>query len=228
MSVVHAAGFHVRHALGRALATTNRPLAEATFRVLAARVVVDARGRVTSAEVTVRVEAPRPLRGDDEEIGLVNPDGLHPLMARIPGAPRRLLDIWPVSWDRWARVTGRAAPPGTDPMCPVVGPDFAEAAAYARAVGKALPEAEDLRGAWGRARHPWGDAPDPALGRAEAPRFGEWPEVGMHPPTRAGFHDVGAWLHQWTADGGLYGGLVGLAPGGPDAAPRGLRCVQEV
>lgn len=228
MSVVHAAGFHVRHALARALATSNQPLTEATFRVLFARAHADARGRVSSAEVTVRIERPRPVRGDDDELGLVNPDGAHPLMARVPGAASRLLDIWPVTWDRWARHAGGRAPGGVDPACPVTGIDHAQAAGYARAVGKALPEPEDLRAAWGRARYPWGEAPDPARGRAEPPRFGEIPEVGMLPPTAEGFYDLGAWLFQWTAEGGLYGGRPGLAAEGPDAEPRGFRCVAEV
>lgn len=228
MSVVHAAGFHVRHAVSRALATSNRSPLEATFRVLSARAHLDPKGRVASAEVTVRIEAPRDLRGDADEIGLVNPDGVHPLMAVVPGHPARLMDVFPVTWDRWARHSGEIVPSGTDPWCPRVGVTFEQAAHYARAVNKRLPEPEDLRAAWGRARYPWGDAPDATLGRATAPRFGEVPEVGMFPPTRQGFFDLGAWLHHWTAEGTLLGGLPGLVSGPADDTPCGFRCVQEV
>lgn len=229
MSVVHAAGFHVRHAVSRALATENRSPMEATFRVLSARAHLDARGRVASAEVTVRIQAPRARGGgDDDEEGLVNPDGEHPLMARIPGHPTGFLDVFPVTWGRWARHAGATVPSGVDPWCPRVGVTWSEAEGYARAVGKALPDAEDLRAAWGRRRYPWGDTPDATRGRPEAPRFGEVPEVGLLPPTPAGFFDLGAWLHHWTADGGLLGGLPGLAAAPDGATPSGFRCVQEV
>ncbi len=228
MSVIHAAGIHVRHAVTRALATSNRSLMEATWRVLSARVSIDGRGRVVSSEVTLRIEPHHDLDGNPHEIGLVNPDGQHPLMARVPGHPGRLMDVFPVTWDRWARYRGEAVPPGIDPWLPRTGVTFEEAAGYARAVGKRLPDDEDLRSAWGRARHPWGDQPEPLKGRASAPRFGEIPEVGMFPPTPAGFFELGCWLHQWTREGGLLGGLPGLL-GAPDGAePCGFRCVQEV
>jgi len=228
MSVVHAAGFHVRHAVSRALATSNLSPMEATYRVLSARAHLDGRGRVASAEVTVRIERPRPVRGDDEEIGLVNPDGQHPLMARVPGRPDRLMDVLPVTRDRWARHAGGAVPPGADPWHPHVGVGFDAAQAYARAVGKVLPDPDDLRAAWGSARYPWGEAPDATRGRTEPPRYGDLVEVGTLPPTRAGFHDIGAWLHAWAADGALLGGLPGLASAAHDAEPCGFRCVQEV
>lgn len=229
MSVIHAAGFHVRHAITRALATSNRSLMESTWRLLSARATLDARGRVVSAEVTVRIEKPRAdLEPRDDLVGLVNPDGLHPLMAPVPGHPERLMDVFPVTWDRWARHRGEAAPPDIDPWAPRTAISHADALGYARAVGKRLPEAEDLRAAWGRARYPWGDAPDPLVGRPCAPRFGEIPEVGMFPPTPAGFFELGCWLHQWTGEAGLLGGLPGLLPGEDGAEPCGFRCVQEV
>jgi hypothetical protein len=229
MSVIHAAGIHVRHAITRALATTNRSPMEATWRLLSARVAVDTRGRVVSSEVTLRIEAPHAdLLGGDDEIGLVNPDGQHPLMARVPGHPGRLLDVFPVTWGRWARHRAEAVPPGLDPWLPRTAISFEEAAGYARAVGKRLPDAEDYRGAWGRARYPWGDRPDPLAGRASAPRFGEIPEVGMFPPTPAGFFELGCWLHQWTSEGGLLGGTPGLVSATAGEEPCGFRCVQEV
>jgi hypothetical protein len=231
MSVIHAAGIHVRHAITRALATSNRSPMEATWRVLSARVQLDARGRIAQGDVTLRIEPAHPdLDGSDDEIGLVNPDGQHPLMARVPGRPGRLMDIFPVTWDRWSRAHLPPAhpPSGVDPWCPRTAVTLADAAAYARAVGKHLPEPEDVRAAWGWALHPWGDRPDPLAGRPAPPRFGEIPEVGMHPPTAAGFFDLGCWLHQWTAEGTLLGGLPGLVIATPDAEPCGFRCVQEV
>jgi hypothetical protein len=227
MSVVHAAGIHVRHALTRALATSNRSPMESTWRMLSARVQVDARGRVVQGEVSLRIERARELHGGDDEIGLVNPDGLHPLMARVPGHPGRLMDIFPVTTERWARVMGAAAPVGIDPWCPRTGITAEDAQAYARAVGKRLPDAEDVRAAWGRALHPWGDRADPTFGRPAPPRYGEIPEVGMHPPTAAGFFDLGCWLFQWTADGVALGGMPGLIGGAADAEPRGFRCVAD-
>jgi hypothetical protein len=227
MSVVHAAGFHVRDALARALATTNQSPGEATFRVLSARAHLDARGRVASAEVTVRVERPRDAGGDPPP-GLINPDGLHPLMAGVPGRPGRLMDVFPVTVDRWARHGPGGAPQAVDPWCPQIGVTLAAAATWASAAGKSLPDAEDLRAAWGRARYPWGDRPDDTRGHAAPHRFGVLAEVGWYPPSDAGFFDLGAWLHQWTADGDLLGGAPGLASAPPGSEPCGFRCVQEV
>lgn len=230
MSPITAVGIHVRHAIARALATVNRTPAEATWRLLYARVARDTRGRVTQGEVTLRVEPPRDLAAWNEGlIGLVNPDGLHPLMAAVPERKGLLMDVFPVTWDRWLRHhPDRTVPPDLDPWCPRTGLSHADALAYARSVGKRLPDADEFRAAWGRDRFPWGAAPDPAQGRDAAPRFGELPEVGMHPPGRAGFFDLGAWLHHWTAEGLVLGGLPGLVAAEPGAEPLGFRCVQDV
>jgi hypothetical protein len=66
------------------------------------------------------------------------------------------------------------------------------------------------------------------LGLDAPPRFGGLPEVGVFPPNRAGFFDLGAWLWVWTAEGTTLGGLPGLVAGGGDAEPRGFRCVQDL
>ncbi|MFZ5476210.1 MAG: SUMF1/EgtB/PvdO family nonheme iron enzyme [Myxococcota bacterium] len=229
MSVISAAGIHVRHAVSRALATVNRAPMEATWRVLSSRVQLDAKGRVTQGEVTLRVEEARAIRpGDASLVGLVNPDGNHPLMAVVAGTGL-LMDVFPVTWDRWLRANPEVTmPPDLDPWCPRTGIHHAGAVAYARAVGKRLPTADEFRAAWGTELYPWGPRPAPEQGRAAAPRFGELPEVGMHPPGRSGFFDLGAWLHQWTAEGQLLGGLPGLVPAEHDAEPCGFRCVQEV
>jgi hypothetical protein len=230
VSVISAAGIHVRHAVARALATVNRSPLEATWRILSSRATLDARGRVTQGEVTLRVEAPRDVRpGDATLIGLVNPDGSHPLMAVVPGAAGLFMDVFPVTWDRWLRANPDVAmSPDLDPWCPRTGIGHAPAQAYARAVGKRLPTADEFRAAWGTELYPWGPRPAPELGRAAAPRFGELPEVGTHPPGRNGFFDLGAWLFQWTAEGQLLGGLPGVVPAEADAEPCGFRCVQEV
>ena len=86
MKTIHATGTGVRHALARALATANLSPAEATFRIAAARVSLDERRRVSRGELTVDLHEPRPV-GDwspTELVGLVNPDGDHPLMVRLP------------------------------------------------------------------------------------------------------------------------------------------------
>jgi hypothetical protein len=230
LSVIHASGIHVRHAVARALATVNRSPMEATWRLLSSRATLDAKGRVTQGEVTLRVEPPRDVvAGDATIVGLVNPDGCHPLMAVVPGHGGLLMDVFPVTWDRWLRVHPDATvPPDLDPWCPRTGVGHAPAQAYARAVGKRLPTVDEFRAAWGTELYPWGPRPVPELGRAAAPRFGEIPEVGTHPPGRTGFFDLGAWLAQWTAEGQLLGGLPGVVPAEPDTEPRGFRCVQEV
>ena len=229
MSLISAVGIHVRHAITRALATVNRSPMESTWRVLSARATVDGRGRVVQGDVTLRVEKPRLSLVGDDVVGLVNPDGNHPLMAVLPGAPGLLMDVFPVTWDRWIRVNPDVhVPPDIDPWCPRVGLDHLRATAYVRVVGKRLPEADELRAAWGMDAYPWGPRPDPTMGRAAAPRFGELPEVAMHPPARTGFYDLGAWLHQWTIEGMVLGGLPSLVPAEPGAEPCGFRCVQEV
>ncbi len=226
MSVIHAGGISVRHAVARALATVNRSPMEATWRVLAARASVDGKGRVVSAELSLRVEEPRPL-DRETPVGLVNPDGNHPLMAQVPGHPGVLMDVIPVTLERWTRTMGGPLPPNHDPWCPRTAVDRGQAEAYARAVGKRLPDVEEYRAAWGLGRFPWGDAVDAALGRAAPPRFGELPEVALHPPGRTGFFDLGAWLWHWTADGELLGAAPGLVPGPPNGEPIGFRCVVE-
>lgn len=229
MTPISAVGVHVRHAIARALATVNRSPGEATWRLLAARVTLDARGRVREGEVTLNVEPARDARDGADLAGLVNPDGEHPLMVVVPGVPGLLMDIFPVTWDRWLRLhPGHAILPAPDPWCPRTGLSLGEAMAYARAVGKRLPTGDELRAAWGREAFPWGPRPDPQLGRAAAARFGELPEVGMYPPDRAGQFDLGAWLHHHTADGLLLGGLPGLVAAPADASPVGFRCAQEV
>lgn len=230
MSPISAVGINVRHAITRAMATVNRSPRQATWRLLSARVQLDARGRVAQGDVTLRVEQPRDLAEWGEDlIGLVNPDGAHPLMAVVPGRKGLLMDIIPVTWDRWLRVhPDRAQPTHLDPWCPITGVTLEEAEAYARAVDKRLPDADEFRAAWGRQTFPWGPRPDPTLGRAAAPRFGEVPEVAVHPPGPGCFFDLGAWLHHWTSEGLVLGGLPGLLPADASAEPLGFRCVQEV
>lgn len=225
MATITATGVHVRHAISRALATENRSLQEATFRVLTARVEMDSRGRVNFGEVTLRLEPPQPLRAGVERIGVVNPDGLHPLMAPVPRCPGVLMDIFPVTYERWVRVHPEALPDGVVPATIRVGVGVVPARSYAQQVGKRLPTAAELRAAWGPARWPWGDAP--GLGRTQAPRFGEIPEAGLLPPSTNGFFDLGGWLYHWVEEEELLGGAPDLTPGGPDAWPYGFRCVQN-
>jgi formylglycine-generating enzyme required for sulfatase activity len=218
--VIHAGGISVRHAVARALATLNRSPSDATWRLLSARATVDARGRVVRAEVTLRGEEP----GSEPAGGLVNPDGEHPMMATLPGTSGVLMDIMPVTWDRWCRAMGGSPPTGVDPWVPRTGVEHGQAVAYARAVGKRLPTPEEFRAAWGTRQLPWGDAPDPERGLVTPPRWGEIPESALFPPHR-GFFDLGAWLWQWCADGTLLGGAPGLVPGTPGSEPIGFRCV---
>lgn len=224
MPIVHASGISVRHAVARALATANRSPLEATWRIEGARAEVDGRGRVFRAQVSVSIESP--VVGPCPP-GLVNPDGEHPMMAVVPGLPGVLLDILPVTWDRWVRLRPGAVPADQDPWCPVSGVEHAAAAAFAAAVGKRLPSLDELRAAWGPARMPWGDAPDPGRGPSEPRRYGEIAEVALFPPSAGGFFDLGCALWQWTAEGELVGGAPGLVPGGPGAAPVGFRCAAE-
>ena len=250
MKTIHATGTGVRHALARALATANLSPAEATFRIAAARVSLDERRRVSRGELTVDLHEPRPV-GDwspTELVGLVNPDGDHPLMVRLPPRPGLgvlrpyFLDILPVSQERWERVSGEAPAAGSDPLWPRVDVDLDRARHFASQAGKRLPSAAELDLAWGPHNLPWGAEPDPSLGRAGAPRFHVLPEIGLHPPSPWGLFDLGAWLWQWTSEGLLTGGanreltlppgatqrsppresMVGVAPH-PECEPIGLR-----
>lgn len=232
MPIIHAVGVGVRHAVARALATANRPPGEATFRVVAARVELDGRRRVLRAEAQVQVESPRPVGAWSPEAlrGLVNPDGEHPLMVRVPADRPFFIDALPVTWARWLRRVEDTLPPFTDPQCPRVGVSWEEASDFARRLGKRLPTVAELRQAWGPARFPWGPEPDPARGRVGAPRFGELPEVGLHPPSPLGLLDLGAWLWHWTAEGTVSGGAEDREPAfdrpRADLAPVGFRMVQ--
>jgi formylglycine-generating enzyme required for sulfatase activity len=172
--------------------------------VLTARATVDARGRVIRGDVTVQAEAPGDVP-EGEDRGLVNADGAHPMMVRIPGT-WRWIDVLPVVDDG----------------------GFEAARASCERAGKRLPTPDDFAAVWGRARHPWGDTRDPTLGRIGAPRWGAAIEPGQWPPNAFGCFDLGCWLHQWTASGGLVGGAPDLAFGEPDAHPVGFRGVQEV
>lgn len=232
MPRIHAVGVGVRHAVARALATANRSPAEATFRVVSARVDLDGRRRVLRAEALVEIEAPRPV-GDWSPgalRGLVNPDGEHALMVRVPAPRPFFIDALPVTWDRWLRRVDDTLPPRMDRMSPRVGVTWAQASDFSHRLGKRLPTVAELRQAWGAARFPWGDSPDPARGRVGAPRFGELPEVGLHPPSPLGLLDLGAWLWHWTAEGTVSGGAEDREPAfdrpADDRAPVGFRMVQ--
>ena len=228
MSVVHASAISARHAIARALATHNRSPADATFRVLSARASVDGRGRVVRADVTVRIEEPMEHVGGEFPVGLVNPTGRHPLMAAVPGMPGVLLDIFPVWWERWVRARTGVVPAGVEPFTARTGVEHADAAAWARAEQKRLPSAGELRAAWGTARFPWGNEPDPASGVAAPPRFDVVLEIALLPPNKHGFFDLGAWLWTWTDDGSLLGGSPGLVPGTAESRPFGLRCAADL
>lgn len=208
MPTTNAFGVGVRHAVTRALATHNLGPAEATFRVESARATIDGKGRVTRAEATVSIRQPRPVGewSPRELTGLVNPDGDHPLMVRVPSSRPFFLDVVPVTWERWSRRRHDTRPPEIDGLAPRVGVDFETAAAFARELGKRLPTTAELQAAWGESRWPWGERSDPALGRDRPHRWGELPEVGLHPPSALGVWDLGAWVWQWTAEGTVFGG----------------------
>ena len=222
MTVVHASALSVRHAIARSLATHNRHPSDATFRVVAARVSVDGRGRVVRADVSLSLEPPAEDLGEPRAAGLVNPTGNHPLMAVVPGT-RTLLDVIPVSWERWLKVLPGKLPGHAEPARMRGGVEFAMAQAFARAADRRLPTEAELRAAWGSQRFPWGDHPDPSRGLGEPLRYDEVPEVGLFPPSRSGFFDLGCGAWAWTEEGTLLGGLPGLAPGDAHAAPCGLR-----
>lgn len=218
----------MRHAIARALATHNCSPAEATWRVLSSRASVDARGRVIRADVSVRIEQPLDHLNDDRALGLVNPTGQHPLMAVIPGQPATLLDIFPVSWDRWLRLAPGSMPAEADGWTVRTGVSFEEAGRWAKLAGKRLPTPTEVRSVWGRSRYPWGAEPDPAAGLAEALRYNEIPQVALFPPNRAGFFDIGTWLWMWLDDGSTLGGAPGLVPGHATAVPVSLRCAADL
>ncbi len=186
------------------------------------------------AEVTLHLERARPV-GEwpaDRLVGLVNPDGEHPLMVRVPAERPFFLDVLPVTWSRWLRRREGTVPPGVDPLCPRTGVTPAQARAFAEDCGKRLPTEEELRAAWGPRRFPWGDAPDPRLGRSGPPRYDRLPEVGEHPPNRLGLWDLGAWLWQITATDTLFGGRRDGAPEfgvpwDPALEPVGFRLAQD-
>jgi hypothetical protein len=222
VALVRAEGIHVRHAVGRALATHNRSLADATWRLLSTELAFDARGRVASAAVTVRLEPVGTLVP-----GVVNPDGAHPLMVLVPGLDGVLLDVFPVTWERWERVHPGGVRPDLDPWCPRLGIAWSEADRYARSVGKRLPSGAELGAAWGPAAYPWGEQADPRQGRDAAPRFAEVPEVGMY-PSHGGIFDLGAWMGHWTAEGTLVGEATAARPAPPGEIGPGFRCAAEL
>ena len=235
MGTINAAGLGVRHAVSRALATANLKPADATFRIYSARLDVTRAGQVSQASVTVSVHRPRPV-GDwapEKLVGMVNPDGEHPLMVRIPAERPFFLDLFPVSWERWLRRVEDTLPPGTELRCPRVGVSLERARSFAAGLGKRLPTSSEFRMAWGDGRYPWGDKAAPLLGRLGEPRFDELPEVGFYPPNRSGLFDLGCWLWQWTRDGRLSGGMtdrgpgLGLEPDEDRLRPIGFRLAQD-
>ncbi len=239
MPSTHATGVHVRHAVSRALATNNLRPQEATYQVLTAQVTLSSTRRVRRAEVTLRIRSPRPLtQWEPHEVsGWVNPDGAHPQMALIRLDNPLFVDLFPVTWDAWLRVQATqpgpdtVLPDGVDPLCPKTGITGAEAASFARSLGKRLPTRTELESLWGTARWPWGEKADDRLGRTKSPRMGNLHEVGMHPPAR-GIFDLGAWLWHLDAEGGLGCGVVDGSPcfGHPAATPPGpvgFRCVVD-
>ncbi len=234
MANTHAIGIGVRHAISRALATSNLAPADATFRVIEARVKLDARDRVVRGEATLRIVEARPLEewASEDLVGVVNPDGGHPLMAAVQGESLFLMDIFPVTWNRWLRQNDDRLPVDLDPLCPYTGTTVERARVFAHRLGKRLPTERELRAAWGEAPHPWGERTDPRLGRIGEPRYGELPEVGLHPPCTSGFFDLGAWLWHWTEEGTLAGGAPAFdgrlaVPADPSLSPVGIRLVQD-
>jgi formylglycine-generating enzyme required for sulfatase activity len=224
----------MRHAIARALATANRAPTESTFKVLEARVELDGQKRVVRAQATIQVVEPRPVGDWSPRVlqGMVNPDGLHPLMIRVASARPFFMDIFPVTWDRWLRRIDDPLPARIDPQCPRTGVEHAEAQAFAAGLGKRLPSEEEMAGAWGEALYPWGPDSDPRQGRYKPPRFDHLPEVGLYPPGANGLYDLGAWLWHWTAQGTLRGGTIDFRPQKskppvPELVPRGFRLVQD-
>jgi hypothetical protein len=238
LSTIQATGVSVRHAISRALATANQAPREATYKVMGARAMLDGRGRVVRAEVSVTVRSPGVLAALPplERVGWVNADGDHPLMALVPaetapGATPVLvyLDVYPVTWDAWLRAVPDRLPDHVDSLCPVTGVSWEQARDYAAALGRRLPDTALLSAVWGPDRYPWGHRQDPALGLVGRPRFDRIPAVGIHPPGAYGLFDLGAWLWQWVADGRLVGGSDETEPGfglppTDERGPVGFRC----
>lgn len=222
VSIIHASALSVRHAIARALATHNRRPSEATWRVVHARVSVDGHGRVVRADVSVGVEPPVESLADPRAGGLVNPTGRHPLTACVPGTST-LLDVYPVSWERWLRLRPGSLPPDVDPMQLRSGVELSMARALAAAAGLRLPTGSELRAAWGARAFPWGEAADPARGLAAPPRWGQVLEIGLFPPNAHGFFDLGCGAWTWSEEGEILGGEPGLQPGEVSAAPCGVR-----
>lgn len=222
VSIIHASALSVRHAIARALATHNRRPSEATWRVVHARVSVDGQGRVVRADVSLGVEPPVPSLEDPRASGLVNPTGRHPLTACVPGTST-LLDIYPVSWERWLRLRPGVLPPDVDPMQLRAGVELTMARALAAGAGQRLPHAAELRAAWGAGAFPWGESPDPARGLAAPPRWGQVLEIGLFPPNVHGFFDLGCGAWMWTEEGEIVGGGAGMCVGEVSAGPCGLR-----
>jgi formylglycine-generating enzyme required for sulfatase activity len=127
---------------------------------------------------------------------------------------------------RYRAAAGTPAPPFADrpgfgdPLQPVVGLAWEEAAAFAAWMDARLPtEAEWERAARGGidgARYPWGDTrpdvPVPAL-----------PRVGATPTNAFGLTDLSGVCHEWCADWfaeDYYGRSPAENPRGPDAGTR--------
>lgn len=235
MANISAVGVGVRHAVSRAIATANLALADATFHVRNARVSLDKRQRVVRAEATLVILPSQPIENwePDRLVGVVNPDGEHPLMVLIPAPTPFFLDVFPVTWDRWLRRIDDPLPPNLDPLCPRTNVILGRAQAFAREIGKRLPTTNELRQAWGDARYPWGESPHPILGRVNQPRYNVLPEIGLHPATHHGLYDLGAWLWHWTSEGTISCGAEEGVPGHgvepiESRTPVGFRLAQDL
>jgi hypothetical protein len=234
MAHTHAIGIGVRHAISRALATANLAPADATYRVVDARVKLDTRDRVVRGETSLQILQPRPLSEWTAQalVGVVNPDGCHPLMVTIHGSRPFFMDVFPVTWNRWLRQHDDRLPVELDPLCPRTGATLERVRSFALQLGKRLPTQGEFQAAWGPAPLPWGERNDARLGRVGEPRFGALPEVGLHPPCSAGLFDLGAWLWHWTEEGMIAGGAPSFdghiaVPAKPDLSPIGIRLVQD-
>lgn len=234
MAHIHAIGIGVRHAISRALATANLAPADATFRVVNARVKLDVRDRVVRGEATLQVLEPKPLDQwvAQSSAGVINPDGCHPLMTTVQGDELFFMDVFPVTWNRWLRQHDDRLPVELDPLCPRTNISLQRARAFAQRLGKRLPTGKEFQAAWGPAPLPWGERTDPRLGRVGEPRFGALPEVGLHPPSTSGIFDLGAWLWHWTESGELAGGGPAYdgriaVPHEAELSPIGIRLVQD-
>jgi len=237
MASIHANGAGVRHAIARALATANLSPHDAIFRLKRARIDLDSAGDVARADVSIELEPALPIaeRRPESLRGLVNADGAHSLMAWLPGDPRTgtapfFMDILAVSWSRWREQHDVPQPGNIDRYCPYLGASLEEARAFARAEGKRLPTAAEIRVAWGPHPLPWGEGADPSCGRVGRPRYDVVPEGGLHPPNPDGIFDLGAWLWQWLEDGTVAGGgPLGEEGGAPAEGrwPIGIRLVKD-